>query len=140
MVREQWLVHNPQVAGFALWVKDCKAILPNRSDFSSSRSRAAKAARDAAEARHEAVATQAEARLKALYERFRLLSSTLATRQTAHASDNYPQLIEKAIKGGELTAIDALLALSEWYALSDNLTTLKYEVAQAGAAMALCLL
>lgn len=102
--------------------------------------RAAKAARDAAEARHEAVATQAEARLKALYERFRILSSTLATRQTAHASDNYPQLIEKAIKGGELTAIDALLALSEWYALSDNLTTLKYEVAQAGAAMALCLL
>ncbi len=102
--------------------------------------RAAHAAREAAEARHTAVATQAEARLNALYERYQRLSSTLTARLAAHASDDYPRLVEKAVKGGELSAIDALLALSEWYALSDNLLTLKYEVARAGAAMTLCLL
>lgn len=102
--------------------------------------RAAKATREAAEARHEAVKAQAEARLNALYERHRLLSSALATRLATHSTDNYPQLIEKSVKGGELSAIDALLALSEWYAQRDNLTALKYEAAQAGAAMTLCLL
>ena len=43
-VREQWLVHSPQVAGLAVWVNFSRASRDSRADFSSPRSRAARAA------------------------------------------------------------------------------------------------
>ena len=43
-VREQWLVHRPQVAGLAVWVNRASASLESRVLFSKCRSRAARAA------------------------------------------------------------------------------------------------
>lgn len=106
----------------------------------SGRTRHAKALGEAAKAQHAAAEASAGTRLRSLYTRYRTLTAALAARLTDRSSADYPELLQSAAEAGKITSIDALMGLSEWYALKDSLMALEYEVAMAGAAMALCLI
>lgn len=106
----------------------------------SGRTRHAKALGEAAKARHVATEASARTRLRTLYARYRTLSAALAARLGDSSGADYPELLKSAAKAGKITSIDALMKLDDWYALKDSLMALEYEVAQAGAAMALCLM
>lgn len=106
----------------------------------SGRTRHAKALGEAAKAKHVAVEASARTRLRSLYSRYRALSATLTARLGDHSGSDYPELLKSAAEAGKITSVDALMGLSEWYALKDSLMAMEYEVAQAGAAMALCLI
>lgn len=106
----------------------------------SGRTRHAKALGEAAKAQHVAVEASARTRLGSLYSRYRALSAALTARLGDHSGSDYPELLKSAAEAGKITSVDALMGLSEWYAQKDSLMALEYEVAQAGAAMALCLI
>lgn len=106
----------------------------------SGRTRHAKALGEAAKAQHTAVEAQARTNLASLYARYRALSAALDARLKENPGADYPELLKEAADAGKITSVDAVLGLSEWYALKDSLMALQYEVAQSGAAMALCLL
>lgn len=106
----------------------------------SGRTRHAKALGEAAKAQHVAVEASARTRLRSLYSRYRALSAALTARLGDDSGSDYPELLKSAAEAGKITSVDALMGLSEWYALKDSLMALEYEVAQAGAAMALCLI
>lgn len=106
----------------------------------SGRTRHAKALGEAAKAQHVAVESSTRTRLRSLYSRYRALSAALTARLGDDSGSDYPELLKSAAETGKITSVDALMGLSEWYALKDSLMALEYEVAQAGAAMALCLI
>lgn len=106
----------------------------------SGRTRHAKALGEAAKAQHVAVEASVRTRLRSLYSRYRALSAALTARLGDDSGSDYPELLKSAAEAGKITSVDALMGLSEWYALKDSLMALEYEVAQAGAAMALCLI
>lgn len=106
----------------------------------SGRTRHAKALGEAAKAQHVAVEASTRTRLRSLYSRYRALSAALTARLGDDSGSDYPELLKSAAEAGKITSVDALMGLSEWYALKDSLMALEYEVAQAGAAMALCLI
>lgn len=106
----------------------------------SGRTRHAKALGEAAKAQHVAVEASTRTRLRSLYSRYRALSAALTARLGDSSDSDYPELLKSAAEAGKITSVDALMGLSEWYALKDSLMALEYEVAQAGAAMALCLI
>lgn len=106
----------------------------------SGRTRHAKALGEAAKAQHAAALAVARTRLASLYARYRSLSAALEVRLADDSSKDYPELLKHAAEAGHITSIDALMGLGEWYALKDSLMQLEYEVAQAEAAMALCLM
>lgn len=106
----------------------------------SGRTRHAKALGEAAKAQHVAVESSTRTRLRSLYSRYRTLSAALTARLGDSSDSDYPELLKSAAEAGKITSVDALMGLSEWYALKDSLMALEYEVAQAGAAMALCLI
>lgn len=106
----------------------------------SGRTRHAKALGEAAKAQHVAVEASSRTRLRSLYSRYRALSAALTARLGDSSDSDYPELLKSAAEAGKITSVDALMGLSEWYALKDSLMALEYEVAQAGAAMALCLI
>lgn len=106
----------------------------------SGRTRHAKALDEAAKAQHTAVEAQARTSLASLYARYRALSAALEARLKENPGADYPELLKEAAEAGKITSVDAVLGLAEWYALKDSLMALQYEVAQSGAAMALCLI
>lgn len=106
----------------------------------SGRTRHAKALGEAAKAQHTAVELQARTRLAALYARYRTLSAALDARLKENPGADYPELLREAAEAGKISSVDAVLGLTEWYALKDSLMALQYEVALSGAAMALCLI
>ncbi|WP_298062722.1 TolC family protein [uncultured Rikenella sp.] len=106
----------------------------------SGRTRHAKALGEAAKAQHAAAKAEACTRLSSLYARYRTLAAALAARQKDYLTAGYPELLKSAAEAGKITSIDALMGLGEWYTLKDSLMALEYEVALAGAAMALCLI
>lgn len=106
----------------------------------SGRTRHAKALGEAAKAQHVAVEASTRTRLRSLYARYRTLSAALTARLGDDSGSDYPELLKSAAEAGKITSVEALMGLSEWYALKDSLMALEYEVAQAGAAMALCLI
>lgn len=106
----------------------------------SGRTRHAKALGQAAKAQHMAVESSTRTRLRSLYSRYRALSAALTARLGDSSDSDYPELLKSAAEAGKITSVEALMGLSEWYALKDSLMALEYEVAQAGAAMALCLI
>lgn len=106
----------------------------------SGRTRHAKALGEAAKAQHVAVEASTRTRLRSLYSRYRALSAALTARLGDSSDSDYPELLKSAADAGKITSVDALMGLSEWYALKDSLMALEYEVAQAGAAMTLCLI
>ncbi|MDE5945606.1 MAG: TolC family protein [Rikenella sp.] len=102
--------------------------------------RYAKAQGAAAQAQHAATEAEARARLNSLYLRYNALSTTLEARRNDHSGEDYLELLKEASDAGQITSIDALMGLGEWYELKDSLLELEYEVARAGAAMAICLM
>lgn len=106
----------------------------------SGRTRYAKAQGAAARAQHAATEAETRTRLNSLYARYQALSAALAARQGDRSGADYPTLLKQSAEAGRITSIDALMGLAEWYAMRDSLMTLEYEVARAGATIALCLM
>lgn len=106
----------------------------------SGRTRHARAQDAAARAQHAATESELRTHLQTLHARYTALSAALAAREGDRTGTDYPELLKQSVEAGNLTSIDALLGLDEWYALKDSLMELEYEVARAGAAMALCLM
>lgn len=106
----------------------------------SGRTRHAKALGDAAQAQHVATEAATRVRLASLYARYQSLSAVLSSCIMSRTGDDYPSLLMSSAEAGQITSIDAILSISEWYALQDTLMALEYEVAIAGSAMALCLM
>lgn len=106
----------------------------------SGKTKYAKAMGEAAKAQHIATEASAKARLGSLYARYKSLSAALEARQHDRSCTDYPGLLKEAVEGGKITSIDGLLGLSEWYTLKDSLMELEYQMAQAGAMMAICLM
>ena len=106
----------------------------------SGRTRHARAQDAAARAQHAATESELRTHLQTLHARYAALSAALAAREGDRTGTDYPELLKQSVEAGNLTSIDALLGLDEWYALKDSLMELEYEVARAGAAMALCLM
>ena len=106
----------------------------------SGRTRHAKALNEAAMAQHEATELSARTRLRSLYARYQALTEALAARFQDNWGADYPELLQQAAREGQINSIDALMGLGEWYAMKDSLMELEYAIAQAGAAIALCLM
>lgn len=106
----------------------------------SGRTRYARAQQAAAQAQHEAMRSETETRLKALYERYQSLLEALEARRGDEEVGNYPALLREAVAAGRISDIEALMGLSEWYDMRDSLMALEYAVAIAGASMAICLM
>lgn len=106
----------------------------------SGRTRHARSLGEAAKAQHAAVEASARTRLGSLYARYRSLSAALEVRLDDDSAQDYPDMLRSAAEAGNITSIDALMGLGEWYAMKDSQMALEYEVAAAGAAMALCLM
>lgn len=131
---------NALIAGFSLplWQNSGKV-------------RHAKALNEAARAVAHTTTEQAQTRLASLFVTHQTLSrgfSSLPTttgsgsnpRSGSASGDEFIRMTESALKAGSISSITYIQGLSQWYDTQDSRAQLEYDVAQAGAAMMLCLM